>query len=105
MKNTLTFLVVMMVAWACRGNKQPKDVIDQEKFESIYVELLDSASTIQPDSLNVPINPTAARILERHQVSLDQLKATVNYYNADTKRWKLFYEEVVKKMNEQTLKN
>lgn len=105
MKNVFMLVTLMAVAWACRGEKQPKDVIDMDKLETIYVELLDSASGVQKDSSNITISPTAERILARHQVSIDQLRATVNYYNEDTKRWKLFYENVVTKVNQSSLKN
>ena len=105
MKNVFMLVTLVVVAWACRGEKQPKDVIDMDKLETIYVELLDSASGVQKDSSNITISPMAERILARHQVSIDQLRATVNYYNEDTKRWKLFYENVVTKVNQSSLKN
>lgn len=105
MTTVFRFVLLMMLVWGCKGEKQPKDMIEKEKFEAIYVELLDSASRVEKDSADVTMSPPAARILKRHQVSVDQLKATVNYYNADTKRWRLFYEDVVKRVNEQSLKN
>lgn len=104
MKNVFLIVALTILACACRGDKLPKNLIDKDKFEALYIELLDSAAA-DKDSANVKLKPTAERILERRQVSIDQLKATVNYYNADSKRWKLFYEDVVKKVNEQSLKN
>ncbi len=100
MKNVFLILILTIFASACRRDKQPKDVLDKEKFESLYVELLDSSAVAEKDSAGLKISPTAQRILERRQISIDQLKTTVNYYNADSKRWKLFYEGVVKKVNE-----
>ncbi len=106
MKKVLAvWLVLLAVVLGCGEGKLAEGVLEREKFSAIYVELMDSAAVIQKDSVAVQITPTTARILNRHQVTIDQLKRTVDYYNADTKTWKLFYEDVTKKVNERSMKN
>ncbi len=105
MRNILLIVAFSLIVCGCTKDKQPKDILEREKFESLYVELLDSAAITERDSANISISTTAQRILNRREITLAQLKATVGYYNEDSERWKEFYGGVVKKVNEQYTKN
>ncbi len=104
MKN-IVFVLLVIVTYSCSEDHRPENIIDPERFKAIYVELLDSAAAVQRDSSNFKLSPTAARILSRHHATLPELRATVSYYNLDTKKWKQFYESVVMTVNQMQEKN
>ena len=104
MRHAFVVTLILLITSSCSQKQQGKSVFEKEKFEAIYVELLDSSAVSQPASSDSTLSPTAKRILERHEVSIEQFKATVNYYNSDTKEWKEFYEDVVKRIDERSIK-
>lgn len=89
---------------SCSHNQNPAGAIAPEKFEAIYIELLDSAAIAQPSSIDSTLSPTAERILQRHEVSIEQYKSTVASYNTDIRKWKVFYDDIVKKFDERSKK-
>ena len=98
----IVIIVSMLALCACSDQKaEPVEGIDSEQFELIYLELVDSAQAVQakPDSL---LSPVAERILARHQVTAEQFRATVKEYNKDTQRWKKFYDNVLRRIDERT---
>lgn len=84
---------------SCSERKSSVAVIDSKKFEMIYLELVDSALIVQaqPDSI---VSPVAERILARHEVTAEQFRATVREYNRDTRVWKEFYDNVLRRIDE-----
>jgi len=101
----MVFVLLAIVTYSCSENHPPKNIIDAERFEAIYVELLDSAVAVHRDSSNFKLSPTAARILSRHDATVTEMQSTISYYDLDTKRWKQFYENVVKDVNQKQAKN
>lgn len=97
-------LIFFFSVCSCSKKESPTSAIEKEKFESAYIELLDSAQVIQSAPTDSTLSPAAERILKRREVSAAQFKATVRFYNADTKKWKEFYEEVMKRVVERGTK-
>ena len=53
------------------------------------------------------VNPrTAARdsVLKKHNVSLAQYQATVDYYNKDPERWQTFFKKVLAEVDSMRIK-
>lgn len=96
------FLIPILILSTCSCSKEePRSaVVEKDKFESVYVELLDSAQVIQSAPTDSTLSPVAERILKRHEIPIEQFKATVRFYNADAKKWKEFFEDVVKRIDE-----
>ncbi len=99
MKRTCVILLVGLV-WGCSGGNKPRAVLDEEQFERIYIELLDSAQHIRAAAVDSVAHPVAVRILERHGTTVEQFQATVAYYNRDTQLWKEFFQRVIQKLEE-----
>jgi hypothetical protein len=93
----LCIVAALALFWSCANKPQPDDVIDNERFESLYVELLDSASVGPPAISDSTLSPTAERILKRRDVNLKMFRATVRAYQSNPRRWKEFYENVVRR--------
>ena len=104
MRPAFVITLLLLITSSCSQKQQANNIIDKEKFEAMYVELLDSAQVIQSSPADSTLSLIAARILKRHEASPEQFKATVQFYNSDTKRWKEFYENVVTRIDERSIK-
>jgi len=99
-KYFLPFLILVsygILFAACQNQSR----IDEDKFVKIYTDMVIAQDSIiekkEADSLQV-VNPrTVARdsVLKKHNVSLAQYQATVNYYNQDPERWQTFFDKVL----------
>lgn len=92
-------IILLFVLSSCSEEKAPVGLIDSARFEMIYLELVDSALVVQaqPDSV---VSAAAERILARHDVTAEQFRATVREYNKDTRVWKEFYDNVLRRIDE-----
>lgn len=95
-------IILLVTLLACSRKDFSTRPISDERFEDLYIELLDSMHTTQPATLDSLPDPVSERILQRHNVSLEEFKATVAFYNAETRKWKDFYEHVAAKMEQRT---
>lgn len=95
MKKLLTLLAACVIT-SCSKQESTNNVIPPEQFEKIYVELLDSTAVSKESESDTTLTPVAERILKRNNVTEAEFRATVQFYNADTKRWKEFYENVTR---------
>ncbi len=97
--HTAITIFMCIVLSACTTQDESKNTIEAEVFEEVYAQLLDS-SAVPQQTTDTTLSPVARRILERNGVSLEQFNATVNYYNADTKKWGEFYTNIVQRFDE-----
>ena len=95
MKKLLTLLAAC-VTTSCSNQESSTNVIPSEQFEKIYIELLDSTGVNQESASDTTLTPVAERILRRNNVTEAEFRGTVQFYNADTKRWREFYENVTR---------
>ena len=80
---------------------QNQNRIDEDKFVKIYTDMVITQDSIvdkkEADSSKAINSKTAARdsVLKKHNVTLAQYQATVDYYNQDPERWQTFFEKVL----------
>jgi hypothetical protein len=101
-KHTLVLLLTVLL-WGCSRDNQPQGILDEERFETIYIALLDSAQQVRATAVDSGAHPVALRILERYGATVEQFKATVAYYNSDTERWKDFFQRVIRRLEERRM--
>ena len=75
------------------GGKTPPGVLDHDTFVTVYVALL-AADSSASDS----VRGTPEEIMARHNVTEQEMRATMEVYNADVVRWKEFYADVTKRL-------
>lgn len=100
MKTSIGILIAATCLVACTKRTSPSEALDEERFATVYIALMDSAQLIQSSAVDSAAHPIALRILEREGITLDEFRRTIAYYNADTQRWKAFYQRVIKKLEE-----
>ncbi len=72
------------------------DIIEEETFVQIYSELLISKEKFKGDTKTFIAD--REKIFKAYNVDKTQVDATLEYYNSDPKRWKVFFEKVVKNL-------
>lgn len=75
-------------------------IIDEDKFVKVYADMV-----ISQDTMSTPANGAVAgytntkklrdEILKRHNVTDEQYKQTINYYNKNPQDWERFFNKVV----------
>lgn len=85
----LIFIVLIM---SCNSSK----VIDEKTFVQIYSELLISKEKYRGDTKSFIAE--REKIYKAYNVDRAKVDATLEYYNSDPQRWKLFFEKVVKNL-------
>lgn len=86
----ITFLtLIFFLSIDCNQNK----IIDEEKFVKIYADIIIANDTISGASHSA--DTVLQRVLLKHNVTLEQYEATVQYYNQDSERWEKFFSKAI----------
>ena len=102
MKHILLLLFTITMT-SCEVQRETTHVIEPKKFAAIYAELLEAAvRTRQSGTDSVSAAKNTEAVLARSETTREEFQVTVHWYNADVRRWKPFFEEVVKKLEENT---
>lgn len=84
----------------CRDETPPLNIIGEEKFVAVYALLLTDAKPgeAKPDSL---AHPGRIALLEREGITEEEFRATLAWYNRNPERWREFYKQVTRHLEEQ----
>jgi hypothetical protein len=75
----LTFL--LFACLSCADKNRTPNMLSRSEFESVYIELLDSASVNAQVPMDSVMSPATNRILRRRGILLSQFTATVLAFN------------------------
>lgn len=82
-------LFAVSISLNCNRTK----LIDEEKFVRIYTDLLIFKDTASANALK---NEELLRaVLTQHNVTFEEYKLTVEYYNQDAERWEKFFTKAL----------
>ena len=88
------FVFILFLSFGCNQNK----IIEEEKFIKIYTDLIiEKDTTSETSQLK---DTVIKKVLSKHNVSLDDYKATVQYYNQDSERWEKFFAKAIANLEE-----
>ena len=80
---------IVLLSFSC----SEKEILPEEKFIEIYVDILVAQDTLSEESVNMDSLKTI--ILDRHKTSDLVYRNTVNYYNESAERWEQFFDKAV----------
>jgi hypothetical protein len=83
----LSFTAIIFLS--CDQNK----VIDEDKFIELYTDILIAKDTTAVVSQSK--DSTVQIILRKHNITFDDYKTTVDYYNQESERWERFFNSAV----------
>lgn len=94
MKRFVTIFVVSAALWvsACSDGKVIKD---EQKAASLYVDLL-VAMEQNRGTDTLKLKQARKKVYSKYDVTEDEFKATLEYYNGNKERWDSFFENVNK---------
>jgi hypothetical protein len=87
---------VVLALASCAKQTHQEKVLENETFAQIYIALQEEGTrlrNVSPDSTHV-FDPKS--VLSAFNVSEEEFRATVRFYNEDLTRWKVFFSEVAK---------
>lgn len=83
----LSLFILIIIFSGCSQDK----TINEDKFVKIYTDLVIAQDTIPNIS---SFNKAKNKIFERYNISSNDYENTIEYYNNDSERWKVFFAKV-----------
>ncbi len=96
------FLTIFLasISYISSGCSESK-IIEEEKFIKIYTDILIAENTVSGTAFS---NETILkRTLKKYNVTLDEYKATIQYYNQDSERWQKFFAKAIANLEAQKM--
>jgi hypothetical protein len=95
----LTACALCLGGFACTGPSENREILDREKLIEAYVALLQHApAEVRDTSVH-----EVAGVLKELGVTEEQVRRSVEEYGKDPARWKEFYQEVVRRLEAETV--
>lgn len=86
------YLGFILLVFALNSCTDRKVINDDEKFAAFYVDLLISSEKNSGD-INL-VKSERQKIFSKYDITLEEYKATLNYYSEKPERWKEFFDRV-----------
>ena len=83
----LAFLLFLLPG--CNQNK----IIQEEKFIEIYTDIIIAKDTVSETAQAK--DAVIKGVLTKYNITLDDYKTTVEYYNRDSERWEKFFAQAI----------
>ncbi len=101
MRTTLLLLVLFLAG--CARHSTHVRPLDRTTFTTVYVDLEATLWALKRTTGDTLVIARAAdSVLASHGVTREQYMATVEWYNDDWTRWKGFYDDVGKQLEERS---
>ena len=85
---------MLFLSFGCDRNK----IIEEEKFIKIYTDIIIASDTTSGASQLK--DAVISKVLSRHNVTLDEYKSTIQYYNQDSEKWEKFFAKAIANLEE-----
>jgi hypothetical protein len=87
-------MCILFLSFGCNQNK----IIEEEKFIKIYTDIIIANDTTS--GISQLKDAVIKKVLSKYSVSLDDYKATIQYYNQDSERWEKFFAKALANLEE-----
>jgi protein-tyrosine-phosphatase len=89
MKNIILLAIFLLLLSGCsRSNR-----IEEEKFIQVYTDLVIAQDTSRASAIEM--DSVREMIYSRYNITKDEYRETIDYYNAKPERWEAFFNEVI----------
>ncbi len=100
---TTSFLFLLVFLAGCSRNTSVP--LDRQTFVDVYADLEATLWAVKRTTGDTTVIARAAdSVLAAHQVTPDRYRATVKWYAEDWRRWKGFYDDVAKTLEDRARK-
>ena len=98
----ITLLLILSLA-GCSGLTRETTPLDRQTFVAVYADLEATLwSSMRASADAIVLGHAADSVFADHHISRDQYLATIRWYNKDLVRWKGFFDDVGKKLEERS---
>ncbi len=101
-KKTIIVVLVLLLAIALffiLNNLRTPSKLSEDKFAEVYVQL--SIASEMYESKPVELEQERKKILEKYDVTQDEIDHFIEEYNQDPERWARVWEKIVRKLEEE----
>ena len=84
----------MVIIFSCSKD----DILPEDKFIKIYIDILVAQDTLTDNSISN--DSLKILILQKYNVSDSVFTKTIEYYNYNPDKWKIFFNEAIKQVEE-----
>ncbi|MCF8362400.1 MAG: DUF4296 domain-containing protein [Prolixibacteraceae bacterium] len=103
LKTYITVLLFVIILASCQRNPKPKNAIDRDKYVEVLVDV-HIAQALYTDRLRINIDsiesePLYMSVLEKHNVTEDQMAVTTRYYTRNPRKYDKVYAEVLSQIS------
>ncbi len=94
-KNLITILLLILsqaLFLSLLSGCSKNNIINEDKFVKVYADLI-----IQQDTLNVlnyKTDTVKIKVFKRYNITAEDYKNTIAYYNQDPGKWEKFFDKV-----------
>ena len=101
----LPYILLVLILPSCGTGAEGREAIKRDKFTEVYTTLLEEGIRDRKNGLDsIASSRNATEILTKAGVTREDFQNTVRWYNSDVQRWRLFLDEVVKRLEERANK-
>ncbi len=96
----MIILLCSLIAGSCSLFSRRHQVLTPAQFAPVYTDL--AVATFSAKKAGLDSANTAHRIdsiLTRYDVTPEQLQASLDWYNADVRRWKPFFDSLMQRLD------
>ena len=90
----LIIVCVLFQSYGCDQNK----IVEEKKFIKIYTDIIIANDTTSGTSQLK--DAVIKKVLVKYNVTLDDYKSTIQYYNQDSERWEKFFAKAIANLEE-----
>lgn len=99
MKSRIWVVFCLILFFACT-EKTPKSVLPSDKFEAIYIALLEEGGSARVFHSDSTRQAKVDSIFHSFGTSEDAFRVSIDAYRANPEKWKEFFEGVTNKLEE-----
>jgi hypothetical protein len=98
----MKILILLLLSWvivSCSQQRQTKDVLPEDQFVNVYAEFLilkERCSVSNVDSSSFVLKSDS--LYKSHNVSAEQMKATIHYYSENPLQWITMNQKVIQRL-------
>lgn len=86
----ITVIVSVVISSGC---SEKKNILPEEKFIEVYVDLLIHEDTLSYKKL--PLDSIKTIVFKKHQITARQYSSTLDEYNLSPEKWEEFFDKVL----------
>ena len=103
-KYCVSIALVFLLA-GCTQQNTPVHILDKEKFPAVYVALMEAKAKrtrLTDHTVDTTFAKDKEEIFTKFGATEEEFRATVLSYGSDVRKWREFYDDVVRRLEQKS---